>query len=48
MDKKDGISTINLLNKEQRIEEIARMISGEEITSNAIKFAKNLLEKNEK
>ena len=47
VDKKDGISTINLLNKEQRIEEIARMISGEEITSNAIKFAKNLLEKNE-
>ena len=32
-------------NKEERINEIARMISGEEITSNAIKFAKNLLTK---
>ncbi|MAD42820.1 MAG: DNA recombination protein RecN [Arcobacter sp.] len=45
VDKKDGISTITLLNKEERINEIARMISGEEITSNAIKFAKNLLTK---
>ena len=43
VDKADGISTITLLNKEERINEIARMISGEEITSNAIKFAKNLL-----
>ncbi len=43
VDKKDGVSTIALLTKEERINEIARMISGEEITSNAIKFAKNLL-----
>jgi len=43
VDKKDGVSTITLLSKEERINEIARMISGEEITSNAINFAKNLL-----
>ena len=43
VDKKDGISTITLLTKKERINEIARMISGEEITSNAINFAKNLL-----
>jgi len=43
VDKNDGISTISLLSKEERISEIARMISGEKITSNAIKFAKNLL-----
>lgn len=43
VDKEDGISTITLLNKEERINEIARMISGEKITSNAIEFAKNLL-----
>jgi DNA repair protein RecN (Recombination protein N) len=43
VDKENGISTITLLTKEERINEIARMISGEKITSNAIKFAKNLL-----
>ena len=43
VDKHDGISTIKLLNKQERINEIARMISGEKITTDAIKFAKNLL-----
>jgi len=43
VDKDDGISTIKLLNKNERINEIARMISGEEITTNAINFAKNLI-----
>ena len=43
VDKNDGISTIKLLKKEERINEIARMISGEKITTDAIKFAKNLL-----
>ncbi|KAB7886275.1 AAA family ATPase [Poseidonibacter ostreae] len=43
VDKKDGISTIKLLSKDERINEIARMISGEKITKNAIEFAKNLL-----
>jgi DNA repair protein RecN (Recombination protein N) len=45
VDKKDGISTITLLSKKERINEIARMISGEKITTNAINFAKNLLTK---
>ena len=43
VDKNEGKSTIKLLNKEERINEIARMISGEKITTDAIKFAKNLL-----
>ena len=43
VDKNNGVSTIKLLNKDERINEIARMISGEEITTNAINFAKNLL-----
>lgn len=37
-------SNINLLTKEQRIEEIARMLSGEEITPEAIANAKTLLQ----
>lgn len=43
VDKNDGNSLIKLLNKKERINEIARMISGEKITPDAIKFAKNLL-----
>lgn len=43
VDKKDGISTITLLDKEERINEIARMISGETITNQALDFANNLL-----
>lgn len=43
VDKKDGISIVKLLNNNDKIIEIARMISGENVTNEAIKFAKNLL-----
>ncbi|RXJ87892.1 AAA family ATPase [Arcobacter sp. CECT 8985] len=43
VDKKAGKSTVRLLNKEQRVNEISRMISGENITNEALEFAKNLL-----
>ena len=43
VDKKDGISSVKKLDKESRIDEIARMISGEDITKDAYSFAKNLL-----
>ena len=45
VDKKDGISTVKNLNDSSRIDEIARMISGENITEDAYSFAKNLLNK---
>ncbi|MEA3383454.1 MAG: AAA family ATPase [Campylobacterota bacterium] len=41
--KENNISTVKLLNKDERINEIARMISGEDITTEALKFAKKLL-----
>ncbi|AXX93172.1 DNA recombination protein RecN [Malaciobacter molluscorum LMG 25693] len=43
VDKKDGKSSVKLLNKKQRIYEISRMISGENITDEALQFATNLL-----
>ncbi len=43
VEKKDNISRVKLLNKEQRIQEVSRMISGENITNEAIDFAKQLL-----
>ncbi len=43
VDKKDGVSSVKKLDKKERIDEIARMISGEEITQEALSFAKNLL-----
>jgi len=45
VDKKDGISTVTNLDSSSRIDEIARMISGENITDDAYSFAKNLLNK---
>ena len=45
VDKKDGISTVKNLDDSSRIDEIARMISGENITEDAYSFAKNLLNK---
>jgi len=45
VDKYDGVSTVKILNSKQRINEIARMISGEKITNEAMDFARNLLEK---
>jgi len=43
VDKKDGISIVKLLNQKEKIIEVARMISGENITDEAIEFSKNLL-----
>ncbi|PSM51832.1 DNA repair protein RecN [Campylobacter blaseri] len=40
--KKDGISVVYELNEEEKIIELARMISGETITNEAIEFAKKL------
>lgn len=45
VDKKNGISSVKSLNYDAKINEIARMISGENITNDAYKFAKNLLDK---
>jgi len=41
--KENNISTVIQLNKKERIQEIARMISGEVITNEAVTFAKKLL-----
>jgi len=41
--KKDGESHVKLLQKEERIQELSRMISGDEITQEAIQFATSLL-----
>ena len=41
--KVDNISTVKLLNTNEKISEIARMISGEKITKEAIEFATELL-----
>jgi len=41
--KTDNTSSVKLLNKEQRVDEIARMISGENITKEALEFARKLL-----
>ena len=41
--KVDNISTVKLLNKEERVDEIARMISGENITQEALEFARRLV-----
>ena len=41
--KESDISTVMLLNNEQRVGEIARMISGENITKEALQFAQKLL-----
>lgn len=43
IEKNKGKSSIKELSKEQRINEIARMISGENITNEALEFAKKLL-----
>lgn len=44
VEKNDNESSVKLLNKEEQIEEISRMISGENITKEAYSFAKNLLD----
>ncbi|WP_417333919.1 DNA recombination protein RecN [Halarcobacter sp.] len=45
VDKKDGVSSVKKLDDKSRVDEIARMISGADITEDAYTFAKNLLEK---
>ena len=42
--KKDGKSTASILNREQRVEEIARIIGGESFNKESLEFAKKLLE----
>lgn len=43
VEKKDGVSSVRRLEKEERIKELARMISGEQISPEALKFARTLL-----
>ena len=43
VDKINGKSIVKELNYEEKVNEIARMISGEKVTSAAFEFAKNLL-----
>ena len=45
VEKQDDISIVKELNYEERIKEISRMISGENITQEAREFAKKLLQK---
>jgi len=42
VDKNNGKSIVTKLDKDEKINEIARMISGEELTEHAIEFAKNI------
>lgn len=41
--KTNNTSSVKILNKDERVDEIARMISGENITTEALEFAKKLL-----
>lgn len=43
VDKQDGKSYVKLLEKSERVNEVARMISGKNVTSEALEFAKNLI-----
>jgi len=43
VEKSDAISTMRLLTPEERVQEIARLLSGERITPEAIANAKSLL-----
>jgi len=43
VDKKEGKSSVKVLNSNEKIDEISRMISGENITKEAREFAMNLL-----
>ncbi|PHR56173.1 MAG: ATPase [Arcobacter sp.] len=42
--QRDKFSTVKVLKDEERVNEIARMISGDKITEDAIKFARGLME----
>jgi len=41
--KENGKSEVKMLNDDERIVELARMVSGEEVSTEATKFAKTLL-----
>ncbi len=41
--KEEGKSRVKLLSKEERVDELARMISGDNISEKAVEFAKSLL-----
>ena len=43
VEKINGVSTVKELNNSERVNEIARMISGENVTNEAIEFAKNII-----
>lgn len=43
VDKQNGKSYVKLLEKSERVNEVARMISGKSVTSEALEFAKNLI-----
>ena len=43
VEKNNDISTVRELQKNEKIVEIARMISGENVTNEALNFAKNLI-----
>ena len=45
-DRTETFTGVEKLDEEKRVEEIAKMISGEEITGDAIKVAKQLLNEN--
>jgi len=42
--QRDKYSTVKVLKDEERVNEIARMISGDKITNEAISFARGLME----
>ncbi len=44
VDKQNGVSSVKILDDKGKIEEISRMISGENITKEAYEFAKNLVD----
>jgi DNA repair protein RecN (Recombination protein N) len=41
--KEEGVSMVKILNQDERIVELARMVSGEEVSGEATQFAKKLL-----
>ncbi len=44
VEKNDGVSSIKKLDMKQRVDELARMISGEKVNTEALEFAKKLLQ----
>jgi len=46
VEKNNGVSTVRELNSKERVEEISRMISGENVTAEALKFAQGLITPN--